>query len=134
MLDLDGEAGELFGIPECCREAFAIHWPRVSKTGGDLFGDVLLRYGVDGNCDVARACDVTAMYRGGGYCWHFPCRPDCRKTIELVGARRAAILQLDPDLARELDEAYRLSILLLPDGRYSEPDHFTGSELRIRFL
>jgi hypothetical protein len=116
--DLNDDAGDLFGIPTCCQNAFKEHWPRVSAVGGDLFGDMIRRFAKEGSCTVARECDATAMYRGGGLCWHFPCRPDCGATIQTVQQRRSALKSLNPDLLRELDRANAEVLTLAATGHY----------------
>ena len=134
VLDREGKAGDLFGIPTCCQKWFADNWQRLSSVGGDLFADLIQRFQTAGRCEVAKECDVSAMYRGGGFCWHFPCHPRCEKTVKLVQARRAAIMELDASLVSELESAYRPSIVLLPDGTYSESQSAAMPGLVVNFV
>ena len=118
VLDRSDEAGELLGIPPCCRARFARRWTSVRHAGGDMFADMLRSHASNGRADVAVECDVSAMYRGGGLCWHFPCSPTCASTIEVVRSRRALFSRTDPELLRVLDSTIAVNVELDSSGRY----------------
>lgn len=119
-LDRMNEAGELLDIPECCVEFFRANWEACSAENGDLFRRMLRLNATQGVVQLHWTCDASAMYRGGGYCWHFPCSPQCSETIARIEARARRIRELAPDLAHELDLAYRSTLRLEPRGSYSE--------------
>jgi hypothetical protein len=118
LLDREDQAGELLGIPICCREWFSREWPAEREVGGDLFRVMVRQAARDGGVIVASECDASAMYRGGGLCWHFPCSPACPETIRIVRARRDRLAESDLDLLTELDSARRCTITILADGTY----------------
>lgn len=118
VLDLEDQAGELLGIPDCCRARFAERWPSVRTLGGDMFVDMLQTHARFGRIEVAVECDASAMYRGGGLCWHFPCTPRCNMTIEIVKRRRAILRAIAPDLLPALDAAIARHVVIDTSGRY----------------
>lgn len=118
-LDLQGEAGGLFKIPECCRKWFAECWNDHAANGGDLYAVMIREHQKNNNLQIARECDVSAMFRGGGLCWHFPCSPMCLSTIEVVQERYDILNRINPELLVELLEAGVQSIWLEDNGRYS---------------
>jgi hypothetical protein len=87
IFDREDNAGALFGIPRCCRKWYSHAWPRAREMGGDLFSVMIRCAAQNGRVSVASECDASAMYRGGGLCWHFPCSPQCHETIKIVKAR-----------------------------------------------
>ena len=104
-LDGRGQAGEVLGIPECCRRWFNERWDDCRKRGGDLFADMVREYQRAGRLTVARECDASSMFRGGGLCWHFPCTPNCEATVASIRARRTALNAIDPELVGLLQSA-----------------------------
>ena len=120
MLDGKDEAGELFEIPNCCRDWYARAWPDTRTAGGDLFATMVRRAATNGRVTVASECDASAMYRGGGLCWHFPCSPNCTETVRISRNRRRLFEESDPNLLRELDRAKRCAITILADGSYRD--------------
>lgn len=117
-LDQHGQAGTLLGIPECCRRRFAERWEECRRRGGDLFCDMVREYQVAGHLIVARECDASAMFRGGGLCWHFPCSPMCPATVEVVRARERALGVIDCALMEALRVAHVDRLWLDSRGRY----------------
>jgi hypothetical protein len=117
LLDRLDKAGECLGIPKCCCRQFEARWPTVQRDGGDLFADMLRSHCASGDIEVAQECDASAMYRGGGLCWHFPCSPKCEQTIGLVRQRHSHLQATDPKLLTSLEQAYATSITLDPSGR-----------------
>jgi hypothetical protein len=120
IFDWDDRAGELLGIPKCCRDWYAREWPRAFDGGGDLFAVMAREASCDGHSIVAKECDASAMYRDGGLCWHFPCSPKCSETIAVVRSRRKFLENHDPALLHELDKAHRSAITILGDGSYED--------------
>ncbi|WJI79375.1 MULTISPECIES: HEXXH motif-containing putative peptide modification protein [unclassified Mesorhizobium] len=124
ILDMDDQAGELLGIPTCCREWFLREWPAARQAGGDAFAVMINQAASGGTVIVASECDASAMYRGGGLCWHFPCSPSCPETIRIVRERRERLMRSDPSLLMELETAYRYTVTIREDGTYV--DHATS--------
>jgi hypothetical protein len=118
LLDKHDQAGELFQIPPCCRDWYVSAWPQARNTGGDLFAEMARYWARDGRVIVSSECDASAMYRGGGLCWHFPCSPNCEETVRIVRDRRQLLQAKDPGLLRELDKARLDTITILADGSY----------------
>ncbi len=117
-LDGAGQAGALLGIPECCRRWFGARWDDCRRRGGDLFADMIREHQVSGRLTVAPECDASAMFRGGGLCWHFPCSPKCAATIELIRARRVALDAISSGLLADLGSAGVDRLWLDSGGRY----------------
>jgi hypothetical protein len=124
--DQMGKAGKLFGIPECCEEAFSQRWGEARASHmGDVFGQSLSRL----SHALIRApweTNVAAMYFGVGLCWHFPCAFDCRATIEAVRTRHQILQGLDPQLARRLSLGQRRPIIWSPNIGYGQ---FAGNRV-----
>ena len=118
ILDLTDEAGELLGIPACCRRWFQQNWPVAKSYGGDAFALMLRQAAKVGEVHMVPECDASAMYRGGGLCWHFPCSPVCTETVALVTQRRVYLQGSNPLLLAELEAAYRRTFSLLEQGGY----------------
>ncbi|MBZ9864233.1 hypothetical protein LB515_02480 [Mesorhizobium sp. CA15] len=118
LLDSDDRAGELLGIPACCCEWFSREWPAAREVGGDVFAVMVRKVAREGRAIVASECDASAMYRGGGLCWHFPCSPSCRETVRIVRERKVRLMKSNPGLLMELERAYRSTITILEDGTY----------------
>jgi hypothetical protein len=133
VLDRADEAGEILGIPACCRTSFERRWDSVRDAGGDMFADMLRSYARNGRVDVAVECDASAMYRGGGLCWHFPCSPMCENTIELVQTRRALLGHEDPRLLQNLDLAVAACVRLDGAGRYQVVSVGSNDDSMVRF-
>jgi hypothetical protein len=110
-LDGDDAAGELFGIPACCRSFYWTQWPKVRRSGGDLFGALLVEHCSDKNVVISWQCNAAAMYLGGGVCWHFPCSLHCSNTKAIIEDRLKYLVKLDARLARGLEILQRRSFL-----------------------
>lgn len=134
ILDRDDKAGGTFGIPACCRRWYSTMWPRTRETGGDLFSVMVRLAARNGRILVAAECDASAMYRGGGLCWHFPCSPQCRETVAVVDTRRKLLEKFDPSLLAELDRARRNSITILADGTYQDGEVNGAGALIVSFV
>jgi hypothetical protein len=93
-------AGTLLGIPECCQLFFSLNWDRVRNHGGDLFGHLLSKQPKVSSGHIE--CDVSALYRGKGLCWHFPCELHCENTRRVVQNRTELLTQIDPVLSERL--------------------------------
>jgi hypothetical protein len=117
-LDTRNEAGSMFGIPECCQRWFGERWENCRAQGGDLFAEMIRTHHVDGHLQVAQECDASAMFRGGGLCWHFPCGPKCEATIAAIHSRKEALLNLDASLVATLLSAQVQQLWLAENGRY----------------
>lgn len=118
QLDRKGEAGAHFGIPACCRAWFAKRWYACAEQGGDLFALLLREWASNGRVVVHEECDASAMFRGGGLCWHFPCEPDCGATVTVVRERKAFLADRAPELLSELSKAHLKWFWLDHEGRY----------------
>lgn len=116
--DKTNEADVLFQIPACCSNAFKSRWSTVANAGGDLFADMLRRNQSSGTVMVARECDVSALYRGEGLCWHFPCSPTCSATIQIVRERQRIVEATDAELLSELTKTKPSTIRLNSEGGY----------------
>ncbi len=117
-LDMQGDAGGLFKIPECCRNWFAKRWHAHVALGGDLFAVMINDHQKNNRLKVAKECDVSAMFRGGGLCWHFPCSPTCGSTIQIIRERLNELSRINPELLSELQSIEVKKIWLDEDGRY----------------
>lgn len=133
LLDRDDEAGELLGIPKCCCEWFARQWPVARNIGGDAFALMVRLASHGGRAIVARECDASGMYRGGGLCWHFPCSPFCQETIRLVRRRREQLAVSNPVLLKELDRAIRSAITIFADGAHIDGEWVGDGAVVIEF-
>lgn len=133
LLDREDQAGELLGIPSCCREWFAREWPRASTVDGDAFAVMIRQNARNGSVTVASECDASAMYRGGGLCWHFPCSPFCPETIGIVRSRRERLAVSDLALLRELDSARRRAITILADGTHIDGVRIDQTSVIVQF-
>ena len=133
FLDAQNCAGELFGIPKCCRNWFDAAWPKVVGDGGDAFAHMIRLQNRSHEIYVSPECDATAMYRGGGLCWHFPCSPHCDNTISLIKQRRLQLEIINPSLLQELEFAKRDSIALTNDGVYVDSDILNEGSILIRY-
>lgn len=132
-LDAQNCAGELFEIPKCCRNWFDAAWPKVVTNGGDAFAHMIRLQNRSHEIYVSPECDASAMYRGGGLCWHFPCSPHCENTISLIKQRRLQLEKINPKLLKELELAKRDTILLTYDGVYVEDRIFDEGSILIRY-
>ena len=133
LLDGKDAAGDLFGIPSCCRDWYLREWADASEAGGDLFAVMVRGACSNGEVVVASECDASAMYRGGGLCWHFPCSPHCSKTIAIVRNRRESLEENDPFLLTQLDAAGRDVITILADGSYEDQEVSAVKAVVVRF-
>ena len=107
QLDERNDAGHLFGIPRCCMDAFQANWLNaVSNFGGDMAAATATT-GQLHTVPKDWRCDATAMYRGGGVTWHFPCGPACSATISIVESRIEQLSAIDAQLCAKLMAAYR---------------------------
>jgi len=131
--DIKDEASGFYGIPECCRDWFLAEWQDGMRDGGDLFARMIRAFATNGQIVVAKECDASAMYRGGGLCWHFPCSPFCTRTIQAIRERRRYLALNDGALLFELEQAYRPQIALLPTGGYTEADNRGSDAVVISF-
>lgn len=120
ILDLEDRAGDLFGIPDCCRNWYSREWSTARDTGGDLFAVMAKRAARHGHVTIAPECDASAMYRGGGLCWHFPCSPNCSETIRIVKSRRKLLEGRNPTLLAKIDCAARSVMTISADGTYDD--------------
>ena len=104
VLDEVGEAGELFGIPACCRRFFAQRWDESCRDwNGDLASLLLAQHASEtGWMSLPWQLNVFAMYHGLGLTWHFPCDLTCAFTIELVTRRSCHLSECDRGLRDRL--------------------------------
>lgn len=134
LLDLEDQAGELLGIPSCCLDWFSRAWPKARAGGGDAFAMMIREAANEGHISVAAECDTSAMYRGGGLCWHFPCSPCCQSTIDVVRSRREFLRSCDPKLLAELDVSREYFIQLVDDGSYIRGKTKNLHSIKIQFI
>jgi len=116
VLDEVGEAGELFGIPACCRRFFAQRWEESCRDwNGDLASLLLSEHASDtGGTSLPWQLNVFAMYRGLGLTWHFPCSLKCAFTIELVTSRSRQLTECDRALHDQLVHWQRKPVIWSP--------------------
>jgi hypothetical protein len=114
LADEHDQAGELLGIPECCRAFFAAHWDEAREHyEGDLAA-WLCRH--DADREPRWQCNPFAMYFDAGLLWHFPCSWRCAATVEVIDRRLAALSALAPDLARALAAFQRQRVIHSPSA------------------
>ena len=128
-LDRANLAGELFGIPECCRAFFACHWDIVREAGADLFAYLLKTY-ANWKIEANRETNAAAMYFGAGLCWHFPCSLTCNATKSLIKRRVERLSSLAPQLATDLMALHRGVLLWSSKSGYAHIDNY-GAECDI---
>jgi len=91
-LDRQDKAGELLGIPECCRRWFAANWEVcVKELEGDLAYCCLKGLLIGGMVSIPSATNPYAIYLGGSLLSHFPCSPLCGATMAAAEQRRLAL-------------------------------------------
>ena len=125
-LDFIGKAGPILGIPNCCCDFFANNWESQLSNGGDLFALLVRKNSHDGIVKMPRELDFSAMYRGGGLCWHFPCSIDCQPSIEIIRRRREILKAINPALLIQLESSYVDETTLLESGKYSSAGEDQG--------
>jgi hypothetical protein len=87
VLDQSDQSASLFKTPKCCQNFFKKNWEySVQKYKGDLsrlyfenINNVIIKDNLLYN--------PIPMYFGMGFCWHFPCSINCRKTYKLIDVR-----------------------------------------------
>lgn len=98
-LDWRDKAGELLGIPECCRRWFAENWGLcVEEQEGDLAYYCLKNQLMGEAISIPAATNPYAVYLGGSLLSHFPCSPMCKATMFIAEQRRFALSNIAPRL------------------------------------
>lgn len=82
---IQGDIGNTFGIPSCCRDFFKANWDiSVHNSRGDLFMDMLSREIPNA---IAWQCNFHATLLGTSLLFHFPCSSSCHETTKLINER-----------------------------------------------
>lgn len=105
------EVGDLLGYPECCIEAFESHFEEKSATwtGSEIAAHVL-----NTTPQFTTAPFYTnrfLRYEHPALLYHFPCHPNCEKSIE-IGERRYDLLrELDVVKAEEIERVLSSAVI-----------------------
>ena len=87
VLDQSDESATLFKTPKCCQEFFKKNWEySVKKYQGDL-SRLYFENEKRGKIQENILFNPIPMYYGMGFCWHFPCSLNCKKTKVLIEDR-----------------------------------------------
>lgn len=133
-LDRQDKAGQLLGIPECCRRWFAENWERcVQELQGDLAFCCLKSQLTDRIVSIPASTNPYAVYLGGGLLSHFPCSPLCKATMFAVDQRRFALSGLAPELLARVLHRHAQKIWVSQSRAIStsDPDHSNETWCRI---
>jgi len=113
LKDEQGKAGAFYEIPDCCRNFFKENWEKaVQYFQGDL-AKMLMKKELDSKKVKVfnKECNVFAMYFGNGPTWHFPCKFNCEKTIEIIKNRMKNLKTIDYKLHTIFENGMKHDIL-----------------------
>ena len=117
LLDQEDKCAPLFKTPSCCEDFFLKNWENCVAVHK---GDMTRLYAQ--NALVALKTNPlynsVGMYFGLGFCWHFPCKLDCKKTKRVVH-KRMKILKKYNSIYDELAKIKRYKIFCDSHGQYS---------------
>ena len=110
-LDRRDKAGELLGIPECCRRWFAENWALCAQhLAGDLAYCSLKCQLTSGIVTIPAITNPYAVYLGGSLLSHFPCSPLCNATMLAANQRRSALSGIAPELLERVLQRHERQI------------------------
>jgi hypothetical protein len=133
-LDRRDKAGELLGIPECCRRWFAANWSAcVQEIEGDLAYCCLRGELKDTSVNIPAATNPYAVYLGGSLLSHFPCSPRCEATMGVARERELALYRVAPELLERVSERHGRQIWVAESRAISttQPDDVGGTWCRV---
>lgn len=134
-LDRRDKAGELLGIPECCRRWFEDNWEVCAE---ELEGDLAyycLKSQLTGKLvNIPAATNPYAVYLGGSLLSHFPCSPFCTATMAVVEQRRLALSNIAPGLLERVIYRHTQQIWVseFRTVSTSSPNNLGGSWCRVQ--
>lgn len=136
-LDQRDKAGELLGIPECCRRWFADNWAVCAE---ELEGDLAyycLKSQLTGELvSIPAATNPYAVYLGGSLLSHFPCSPWCKATMAVAEQRRLALSSIAPGLLERVlhRHAQQIWVSEFRTVSTSAPNNLGGNWCRVQPL
>ena len=117
LLDKEDKCAPLFKTPSCCENFFLKNWDCcVATHNGDMTRLYAQNRKVVWNANPLY--NPVGMYFGLGFCWHFPCKLDCKQTKRVVD-ERMKILKRYEEIYTSLSEIQKYKISVSANGRYT---------------
>ncbi len=117
-LDQQEKCAPLFKTPKCCERFFNNNWEYAVK---ELNGDITKIYFEDSQ-EIQDLSDLVynpiGMYFGLGFCWHFPCKLNCKSTKRVVDNRLKILKKYQP-LFNRLNRINQYTLRVDQDRNYS---------------
>ena len=119
-LDEQNLAGQLLGIPECCRSWFAKTWDKsVEYAEGDLAYMSMQEHVGKATVLIPWQCNAYGVYFGASFLSHFPCKSFCHPTISLVDDLACWLQAVDPSLYVRIQTVQKSPFWFCNDRRTS---------------
>lgn len=105
-LDYNNKAGSYFKYPKCCISFFKENWERCLKSHeGDLFAYMInSRFKFGSTVKINYFCNSALSYFDSGFCTHFSCSPNCKKTNQKISKYYEFLKRNNAFLFKKLDK------------------------------